>query len=66
MLSQRQTLIHALGEKHRIPGYAHKLSDDEIAEFEQKMDNAITQQTAKIERIKVRYGWPTVRLKRRR
>ena len=59
VLKQRQSLIHELGEKHSIPGYAgHRLSDEEIAEFEQKMDEAINRQTTKIERIKVRSCLP--------
>ena len=50
----RQTLVRELSVKHRIPGYEHELSDEEMAEFEDKMDEAIAAQKTKIDKLKVR------------
>ncbi|GAA5827048.1 hypothetical protein JCM3770_002453 [Rhodotorula araucariae] len=52
MLEQRKALVRDLAEKHGIAGYAHELSDREIKEFEEKLDEAVVAQQKKIEKIK--------------
>ncbi|BGP20318.1 hypothetical protein JCM10213_002053 [Rhodosporidiobolus nylandii] len=52
MLEARKTLIRDLSEKHGIPGYDHELSDREMQEFEEKMEDAISAQQKKIEKVK--------------
>ncbi|GAA5989043.1 hypothetical protein JCM11641_002306 [Rhodosporidiobolus odoratus] len=52
MLEARKTLIRDLSDKHSIPGYYHELSDGEMQEFEEKMEEAILGQQKKIEKIK--------------
>lgn len=54
LLESRKALIRDLSEKHNIPGYDHELSDREMAEFEEKMEEAIVAQQRKVDKIKVR------------
>ena len=61
-LEARQALIKELGQKHSIPGFDHDLTEEEIRELEDKLEEAIVQHTSKIEKIKVRQnqrerGW---------
>lgn len=53
LLESRKTLIRDLSEKHSIPGYDHELSDREMLDFEEKMEEAIVTQQNKLEKIKV-------------
>lgn len=52
--TNRQKLIQETATRHSIPGYDHDLSDDEIAEFVERLEAAITAQSKKIDGIKVR------------
>ncbi|GAA5863503.1 hypothetical protein JCM8547_007267 [Rhodosporidiobolus lusitaniae] len=52
MQEARKSLIRDLSEKHSIPGYDHELSDREMQEFEEKMEDAVLAQQKKIEKIK--------------
>lgn len=47
--------MRELSEKHSIPGYDHDLTEDEIREFEDKLDDAIVQQSSRIEKIKASF-----------
>jgi DNA repair protein RAD50 len=58
LLESRKALIRDLAEKHNIPGYDHELSDREMAEFEEKLEEATVAQQRKIEKIKVRLLFP--------
>ncbi|GAA6021568.1 hypothetical protein JCM10207_005070 [Rhodosporidiobolus poonsookiae] len=52
MLETRKTLIRDLSEKHGIAGYDHELSDREMNDFVEKLEDAVLAQQKKIEKIK--------------
>ncbi|GAA6059582.1 hypothetical protein JCM10212_000638 [Sporobolomyces blumeae] len=53
LLDARKVLIRDLSEKHSIPGFDRELlSEADMKEFEDKLDEAITAQQNKIEKIK--------------
>ncbi|GAA5936924.1 hypothetical protein JCM1841_001408 [Sporobolomyces salmonicolor] len=53
MIEARKTLVRDLSEKHNIPGYDRDiLSEHEMDEFEEKLEEAIAAQQRKIEKIK--------------
>ncbi|KAM0789720.1 hypothetical protein ACM66B_006577 [Microbotryomycetes sp. NB124-2] len=51
-LESRQALVRELSERHSIPGFDHDLTEEEIAEFEDKLESSVVQHTSKIEQIK--------------
>lgn len=54
LLEARKVLVRDLSEKHNIPGFNRELlSVDDMNEFEEKLEEAISAQQAKIEKIKV-------------
>ncbi|GJN94490.1 hypothetical protein Rhopal_007572-T1 [Rhodotorula paludigena] len=52
MQEARKTLIRELAQNHGIPGYDHELSEREMKEFEEKLDEASIAQANKIDKIK--------------
>ncbi|SCV74588.1 BQ2448_7617 [Microbotryum intermedium] len=49
----RQMLVRELSVKHGIDGYDHdRLGEEEMREFEEKLDEAIAEQVAKVDKIK--------------
>lgn len=52
VLESRQTLVRELSEKHSIPGFDHDLSEDEIRDFEERLEEAVVAQSSKIAKIK--------------
>lgn len=52
-LCSRQTLIQEIATRHSIAGYDHDLNEAEMAEFEQKLEDAIDEQNKKIQTMKV-------------
>ncbi|SCZ98307.1 BZ3500_MvSof-1268-A1-R1_Chr3-2g06284 [Microbotryum saponariae] len=52
-VEMRQMLVRELSVKHGIDGYDHdRLGEEEIREFEEKLDEAIAEQAAKVDKIK--------------
>lgn len=44
--------MRELSEKHSIPGYDHDLTEDEMRDFEERLEEAVVAQTSKIDKIK--------------
>lgn len=54
LLEARKVLVRDLAEKHNIPGFDRNLlSEADMNEFEEKLEESISAQQAKIEKIKV-------------
>ncbi|KAK4051618.1 DNA repair protein rad50 [Microbotryomycetes sp. JL201] len=51
-LESRQALVRELSGRHAIPGFDHDLTEEEIAEFEDKLEASVVQHTSKIEQMK--------------